>query len=357
MASPLLGVQKGDALTHAIRADRVKPVPVDWLWRERIPRGMLTLIAGRPGESKSIFTAFLSAEISNRGELVVLSNMEDPLAQVVRPRVEAAGANLKLVEFWTPGPLPAHFDEVADFCRARKPSLFLMDPIAAHVTSSIYNDQEVRTALSPLAALAAETGTAFVFIHHVVKNFTGGFAIRAIGGSGGGLPGAARAAFIFGAKAKKSDERYLAPAKFNLDVWPKTVAFEIEGHEFVLGRGSKAKLISAGKLGITDLEDTTTAEEILAGGQPIDRDSSPKKALAAAALTNYLAFGPKPASELREDMLQLGHTWKTVRNAADDIGIEKYRVGGSNGHWEWMLPIGHPALVPTLMDGGDDDGD
>jgi hypothetical protein len=308
-----------------------------------------------------MFAAHLAADISKTGQLVISSNMEDPLAQVVRPRFEAAGADLTKIEF-VQGiyGLPDGFEQVEELVRKMKPALFLMDPIAAHLRVSIFNDQEVRTVLSPLSKLAAETGTAFVFIHHVVKNFTGGYALRAVGGSGGGLPGAARAVYIFGSKSKGTDERFLATAKFNLNVWPKAVAFEVEDHEFVIGKGKNAQMLSAGSLIVTDDEDKTTAEAILEGSMPsIAEDSSPKKALAAASLTTYLADGPQPSNELREDMLQEGHTWKTVRNAAEAIGIEKVRVGfGGSGYWVWALPPGHPALSPIaagLPVAGDDE--
>jgi hypothetical protein len=62
----------------------VAPEPLHWLWPGRIPLGKLTLIAGDPGEGKSLLTADLAARVSTgsqfpdgaaceRGAVVMLS--------------------------------------------------------------------------------------------------------------------------------------------------------------------------------------------------------------------------------------------------------------------------------------------
>jgi hypothetical protein len=77
----------------------VRAEPVEWLWPERIPLGAITVLAGDPGLGKSSLSIDLAARLS-RGVLggkpgnVLMLTAEDPLAQVVRPRLEAAGADL-----------------------------------------------------------------------------------------------------------------------------------------------------------------------------------------------------------------------------------------------------------------------
>ena len=56
-----------------------------------IPRGMITVVSGRPGDGKSIWAALLAAHVSQT-EAVIFSNHEDHHGVVVRPRLEAAGA-------------------------------------------------------------------------------------------------------------------------------------------------------------------------------------------------------------------------------------------------------------------------
>lgn len=330
------------------RADSVEPLKVEWLWGGHIPEGMLTLIAGRPGEGKSLFAAYLTAEISKK-DVVLFSNMEDPLAHVVRPRLEAARANLKNVHFVNLR-FPADLERLEVLAKLHKPKLVLVDPISAHLKVSIYNDQDVRTVLSPLTALAAQYGFAVVAIHHTVKNAPGvGHPLRAIGGSGGGLPGAARAVYVFGINPSDSDERILAPVKFNLGPPPRSCRFEMDDHEFVIGKGEDAELIHTGRLLYISGRSRVTATQLLMTGAPgfgSAMKSPAKRERAAEFITLYLAAGPRPVDELREDAIQNGISWSTARRSAEEVGVIICRRGGGEGSFsEWGLPDNHPALI------------
>jgi len=93
----------------------VEPKPINWLWPEKIARGKVSMIAGDPGLGKSLITLALASAVSTGarwpvgggiaplGSVVILSD-EDSLADTIRPRLDAAGANcarihaLKVVE-------------------------------------------------------------------------------------------------------------------------------------------------------------------------------------------------------------------------------------------------------------------
>src|SRR5262249_7900127 len=101
----------------------VEPEPIDWLWNGRLARGKLTLIAGDPGLGKSQIVLDLVSRLSmgacwpdlvfstvtdinnpisintNKapiGNSIILS-AEDAVADTLRPRLEAANADLKRV--------------------------------------------------------------------------------------------------------------------------------------------------------------------------------------------------------------------------------------------------------------------
>src|SRR5262249_21150306 len=88
------------------RLDQIKTLPVSWLWENRIPRGMLGLIAGREGVGKSLTLAWLIAQIT-RGRLagdergtprkVIICATEDSFAHTIVPRMIAADADLAMV--------------------------------------------------------------------------------------------------------------------------------------------------------------------------------------------------------------------------------------------------------------------
>lgn len=90
------------------RVSDVQPEPIEWLWGQRIAIGKLSLIAGDPGLGKSQLTAFMAARVTTgtawpddgaarpTGGVVMLS-CEDDVGDTIRPRLEAAGADLDRV--------------------------------------------------------------------------------------------------------------------------------------------------------------------------------------------------------------------------------------------------------------------
>jgi putative DNA primase/helicase len=83
----------------------VQAEPVRWLWTARIALGKVTLIAGDPGLGKSFLTLDLAARVSrgrafpdcdnpNPAGHVVLISAEDDAADTIRPRLDAAGADV-----------------------------------------------------------------------------------------------------------------------------------------------------------------------------------------------------------------------------------------------------------------------
>jgi len=330
---------------------------------------MISLVAGRPGDGKSLFAAMLAAELSRAKQQVVFSNLEDSTAHVIRPRLEACHADLKRIHLWREGHghglprIPQDLDELEALIKRTKASAFIMDPVSAHITASIYNDQEVRTALTPLSEMADRTGAAIIGIHHTIKSGRGiTHPLQVVGGSGGGLGGAARAVYIFGVDPDDADQRVLAPAKYNLGPWPDSVLFEMDEFEYVHGKGEDARLISAGKLVFISDQAKIRALKLIESGlvTKVGRDSIDKRAMAADWLTGYLAMGPRPANDVFEDALQYAHSRKLTRRAGEDIGIQRKRVGfGAGGKWWWRLPGDHPALLPTVsndLQGGNGDG-
>ncbi|MFH1110133.1 MAG: AAA family ATPase [Planctomycetota bacterium] len=87
----------------------VKPETVEWLWQDRIAIGKVTLIAGDPGLGKSVVTLDIAARVSsgvpfhdtqarpNPPGGVVLLSAEDDVADTIRPRLDAAGADVRRI--------------------------------------------------------------------------------------------------------------------------------------------------------------------------------------------------------------------------------------------------------------------
>src|SRR5664279_1970797 len=82
----------------------VRPRNVTWLWPGRIPFGKLTIIDGDPGLGKSTLSLEIAARLTTGRAMpdgialepanVIMMTTEDDLDDTVRPRLDAAGADV-----------------------------------------------------------------------------------------------------------------------------------------------------------------------------------------------------------------------------------------------------------------------
>lgn len=235
-----------------VRASDVEPKKMKALWGNRFYCGKLGFIAGDPGLGKSLIAAHIAATVSaggnwpfgegaaRRGDVIYIT-AEDGVAQTIRPRLEAAGADLDRVHIAEcledqSGRRP--FSLVADMAlleqvlqSVRKPRLVIVDPINACLSSTGFrpfnpNDvSQVRALLCRLEALATRHRVAIICVTHFTKakgvtlfRVTGSFAFVA----------AARSVFTVARKEDGSDQRVLAPVKNNLAADGHAIAFRIE---------------------------------------------------------------------------------------------------------------------------------
>src|SRR5262249_3007386 len=88
--------------------------PVSWLWPGYLASGRLTLLDGDPGVGKSLVSLDPAARLTTGRELpdgsrpdlataVVVLSGEDDMQDTLRPRLLAAGADLRRVHAWNSG--------------------------------------------------------------------------------------------------------------------------------------------------------------------------------------------------------------------------------------------------------------
>lgn len=170
-------------------ASQIRIRPVRWLWEARLPLGAIALVPGREGIGKSLFLAWLAARVT-RGQLpgelygqprpVIYAATEDDWSYTIAPRLVAAGADLDMVyrvDVDTDGlvgqlTLPRDCEALAAEIRRMGVALLAADPLLSLISSSINSnrDQELRTALEPLARLAGDTGCSVVGLAHFNKS-------------------------------------------------------------------------------------------------------------------------------------------------------------------------------------------
>ena len=176
----------------------IVPESASWVVPDRVPAGMLTILAGAPGGGKSQLTAAWAAKVTadalgSTGSDVVMLSAEDSPAVTMRPRLESAGANLDRVHLlemhrngetaWTT--IPNDLPEIERIIGVKKAPLLTIDPLNAFFPDGVDPDKDVsvRRVLGPLSSLANRTGAAIVLVMHLTKSATGGDPINRILGS------------------------------------------------------------------------------------------------------------------------------------------------------------------------------
>jgi putative DNA primase/helicase len=332
-----MGLKPGAVLTvvperHArtIAASAIRAEPVTWVWHGLVPAGMLTLLAGRPGEGKSTIAIDLASRVSREGGVAIVCSAEDDPARVLRPRLEAAGADLERVHVWQATlEVPEGVEALRAEAERLGATLLIIDPINAYIglEANTHRDHHVRRVLAPLAELASRTGAAVVVIGHVNKAASDDPLMR-IGGSVG-FTAAARQVLLAAADPADEARRVLAVVKSNVAAFPSPLAYRIEpvALEGGIGTSRVAWLGEAPELDVRTL---------LA---PPAREERSLALEAAAVLREILAAGPRSAREaereLREALGDLSHGLIVKARQLAGVGARK---AGFEGGWEWYLP-------------------
>lgn len=228
----------------------VEPSPVEWLWFNRIPLGKLTLLVGDPGQGKSFLSIYMAAQVTqgnswpdignpNLKGSVIMITAEDGIADTVRIRADAAGADVQKIiilegvktekgefDFFNLiNYLPALEKAIQETKDVR---LVTIDPITSYLgTIDSHKNSAVRATLLPLAQLAENYKVAVVAISHLNKNT----ALQAIYRTMGSLAFIAAARAVWAVSRDEADEsksrRFLTPVKTNLSINPTSLAFSI----------------------------------------------------------------------------------------------------------------------------------
>jgi hypothetical protein len=305
---------------------------VRWVWPGRIPAGKLTVIEGDPATAKSTMCLDLAATVTlgaswPDGEpgscpsSVLLLSAEDGWGDTIRPRLDAAGADLerclcvaaRQVEgedgpMLRPVVLPDDIAWIAALINRSAAAMVVIDVLAAYLSDRVdsHKDQSVRRLLAVLAAAAAKTGAAVILIRH--HNKAHGIPVLYRGGGSIGIIGAARAAYAVVRDPDDSDHRLLATVKSNLAPEAPTWGYS---------------LVDVPHLGVARIEwdsepDQRSASELLAGAQ------TPALAEAVAWLTDWRADHPGtvPALELLDAASAAGIATTTLHRARKQLGLK-----------------------------------
>jgi len=321
----------------------VKSEPVEWLWRDRIPAGKLTLLAGPPGVGKSYLTHYLAAQITRGAEWpdgvsgyaphgdVLLIGIEDSYPDTVRPRLEAMGADLAKVDALDdvlgvnriPFNLQLHQFVLDEVLKRKRYKLLVIDPINAFLGRvDSHRDAEVRSILSPLGQLAARHGAALVAVTHLNKSRDGSALNRTMGSVA--FTAASRSALLVTEDPGNPQRKLLLPFKSNLCKKAPGLGFSIS--DCGVRWDANPVAIDA---------DAALAPPLETSNKPGPDQSARKQAV--EWLRALLANGPLEAAAIREEAESAGYAWRTVHRAKDELLVTPSRAE-FGGQWHWELP-------------------
>ena len=338
----------GGVLISEVESERVS-----WLWRGWLALGKLSVMDGDPGLGKSAAVLDLAARVSTgspfpdgaecgtgAGGVVVLS-AEDGLADTIKPRLEAAGADTSRISslatvttgsgdakqerlFALPKDLPLLEREIGRV----EAKLVVIDPLMAFLGEKIdaHKDQDVRRALAPLAAVAERTGASVQLVRHLNKGEGKTPVYR--GGGSIGIIGAARVGSLVAVDPQDENRRVLAPTKNNLATPPKSLSYGLEEAE-----NGAVRVAWSGQSDLSAADLLGSSEESEPGARGEAEDF----------LRSLLADGPVPSEKIFEAAKAARISNSTVRRAKKVLGVgaERENVPGGkrgSGKWVWKLP-------------------
>lgn len=333
----------------AVPFSEIQRLSVEWLDDGRVPIGGVAILFGDPGIGKSQWTILTAARLS-RGELgdpaaSLIITGEDDASRTIRPRLEAASANLDLVHIVRGRDagfvLPDDVDELERLVAETASRLVSIDPLTAHIAAEVksHNDASVRTALRPLAEIAERHSCAIVVVMHMNKSESS-HAIYRVGGSIG-FVGAARSSLLFARDPDDPDgetgcRRVLVNVKNNLAPEAPTLIYEVKPI-LLPARGNEPEA-NVSRLELVG-ESARNGREVLALADDDERSEVDE---AAEVLLSLIADGPRLSADVKKAMRVEGYTVKQIRTARERLQQTKRLELKSGGmpRRTWWFPSG-----------------
>lgn len=330
---------------HIVNLHEVAPQRVGWLWDKRFPFGKLSLVVGDPGLGKSYMMLDIAARISlgggwpdgtgraKQGNVLVIT-AEDSIADTIRPRMDALGADVTRVQIIGVTvrkgekdlalSLGEHMHLIRDAITEHNAVMLIIDPLLAFTGGrniDANKAHEVRPLLMQIAEVAETTGCVIVGIMHLNKDSRQAKSIYRISSS---LAFAAAARSVLGVGPHPDDEtlRVLVGMKHNLSAQPQSLSYR-----FIDG-------VFAWDLGTVDVD----VDKIF---DPPDREEGDEIIEADSFISQIMADGPVESDRIFAEAKSLGIAERTLKRAKSkrrgtDGEIESEYVRTSDRRfWIW----------------------
>jgi hypothetical protein len=323
-----------------------------------IPLRTLTLVAGVGGLGKSTYLVGVAAAAS-RGDLLgepadtILVSFEDPAAEVLRPRLEAARGDVDRVhEFVFDGArgidmlqLPRDLLLLYEAVQEVRAKLIVIDPIVAAIETSLdaHKDQAVRHVLGGLAQLSEDEDCAVALVGHLNKAPEKDAYLR-VANSAAFWNASRSVVLVTEDAARGEDSRLVAQRKAN---WGRLIPVERHRLEGIVLPETldpeTGEPIETSRMTFVEVADDVDRNEVLA-----KHSAAEKTVRAEDVLAVILAGGDwHDGAAVKQLTESVGINDRTLQRAAKELGVEYERRGFPASTW-WRLAVAPSPVVPSL---------
>lgn len=366
------------------RADRMDSLASNWLMKGWLPEGELVILGGDGGAGKTLIAMDWVATLSNGGThrgifsdgteaqpgCALIWSCEDDRNRVLKPRLEAAGADHRniyfvgdVVEFSScrkfdfqrdlPG-LIKHIERLGDV------KILVIDTVMEVVSGGGNNAKKVRQDLLKLVDIAHRYQITVIGIAHLIKDSKKGDPVKNLAGSQAFSNLARHVLIAMKVTLPEHDESsssmgILTRAKSNIGKSGGGLIYEI--HPTVVDAKDGSSIDTA-RLIWHRHEISASAVDIRlwANSEKEEMAASPRSR-AQEFLLRVLGGGPIPAKKAFALAEEEGITQKMLRGASEKLHVVSTRKNDSLGRWsEWSLPEHDRTPDPLINLDWMDDG-
>ncbi len=340
----------GTPIVWMSELENAKP---DWLWKGYLCRDALHMLAGQGGIGKTTICVNLAAIVSRGGVFpdgqrlekakdVLYFTTEDDIEMTVRPRLQAAGADMdkvgiiraieidgKKVHFNPAKHMP--YVAKAALESKRDIGLVIIDPIVSAISGDHNKNEEVRRGLEPVLQMAKKLRCAVLGITHVGKGKQGASASERMLGSTA-FTNVARIT-MFAVKVEHGDgteTRHFAKEKANITSANGGFVYSLEQKDV-----DDIEDVNYIKWGAYD--DRSATDILIEGDQPVEEKSAFDEA--CEFLKEILKDGPVDVKDIESAARREGISMSTVRRVRKKYNVKSEihssRAGGRSSVWQW----------------------
>ena len=341
-----------------VKASEVKSARQRFLWEGRVPLGILALLGGRGGVGKSTFALWVAVELQH-GRLLgdfhgkpmpfLYVGIEDDWETQVKPRLQAAGADMDLALFVkvTETVDETTGDRVPDLAQDMPliegalaeygPCLMIVDPLPSLIQDDDHRRNVVRAALDPLLLVMARTRSTVFGIMHTKKG--GGSANDLLSGSHAYYD-AARAVLLF-AKDDESGHVIMSQAKGNYasdettgSLAYRLVSTPVELDDYTVQDYARVEIVGASALSVEEIVNRDPLREDV-GARSRWIVEHLRAQGGSVAMSDVVAAADDENGWTERQM-------KAARAKCSPRVASKKQTGVMNGVWFWCLEGAEP---------------